>query len=191
MNDLFNRKDILTIATADKAVIGTKGYFGDNLSNLIEKVRQGNVETLTDVIPDVTYCFESNNDLHYVFFLPADKVKEKVKEPVYRPIKTIDELFNFLMTNFNKDNVYDSNGNKIKVDTNKKAEYLLGRKITLKGFNNQTKVTLIQDIVFSSDDPDGNIIYLNYLSLEYLFKNFEIKKGGKFVPFGILEKWRK
>ena len=182
MTELFDIKDLLTVATADQAEINTKGYFGDNLSNLIEKVRQGNVETLTDVIPDVTYCFESNNDLHYVFFLPADK---KVKEPVYRPIKTIDELFNFLMTNFNKDNVYDSNGNKIKVDTNKKAEYLLGRKITLKGFNNQTKVTLIQDIVFSSDDPDGNIIYLNYLSLEYLFKNFEIKKGGKFVPFGV------
>ena len=96
IDKLFDSKDILTVATADQAVVGTKGYFGDNLVNLIADVRQGKVETLTDVTPDVTYCFESNNDLHYIFFLPADRVKNKVK--VYRPIKTIDELYNFLVS---------------------------------------------------------------------------------------------
>lgn len=97
MTDLFDTKDLLTVATVEQAEVGTKGYFGDNLSNLIERVRQGKVETLTDVIPDVTYCFESNNDLHYVFFLPSGKVKEKVKEPVYRPFYNLDELFDFFL----------------------------------------------------------------------------------------------
>lgn len=99
MTDLFNTKDLLTVATVEQAEINTKGYFGDNLSDLIEKVRLGKVETLTDVMPNDAYCFECNynDDSYYIFFLPEDKVKKKVKEPVYRPIKTIDELFNFLI----------------------------------------------------------------------------------------------
>ena len=41
MTELFDVKDLLTVATADQAEINTKGYFGDNLSTLIEKVREG------------------------------------------------------------------------------------------------------------------------------------------------------
>ena len=63
MTNLFDTKDLLTIATADQAVIGTKGFFGDNLSTLIEKVKLGRVEILADVIPDVTYCFQSTSCL--------------------------------------------------------------------------------------------------------------------------------
>ena len=176
MNDLFNRKDILTIATADKAVIGTRGYFGDNLSNLIEKVRQGKVETLTDVMPDEAYCFERNNndDSYYIFFLPEDKVKKKVKEPVYRPIKTIDELFNFLIPAFDADtyNTYK------KVDVTLLKTYELKDKLTgnicFKRFSQ----------IYISD----KYIRLDGCNLEFLFKMYEIKKDGKFVPFGILEK---
>ena len=76
MTELFDVKDLLTVATADQAEINTKGYFGDNLSTLIEKVKLGRVEILADVIPDVTYCFQSNNALHHAFFLPADRVTD-------------------------------------------------------------------------------------------------------------------
>lgn len=183
MTELFDVKDLLTVATANQAEINTKGYFGDNLSNLIEKVRQGKVEILADIIPDVTYCFKSNSDLHYVFFLPADKVKKK--EPTYRAFKNIDELFDFFYPDFNKDNVYDSNGNKIKVDTNKKAEYLLGRKITLKyKYDDNIKAIVIQEVEFNRDS--GNV-FLNRMSLVYLFNNFDIEKDSQWVPFGIKE----
>ena len=171
MTNLFDTKDILTVATADQAVVGTKGFFGDNLVHLNTDVRQGKVETLTDVTPDVTYCFESNNDLHYVFFLPSGKVKEK--EPVYRPIKTIDELFNFLIPDFDADTY----------DTYEKAELTLRRMYELKD-------KLTGNICyrrFSQIYLSDNYIRLDEYNLEHLFKTYEIKKDGEFVPFGIKE----
>ena len=174
MTDLFDTKDLLTVATADQAVVGTKGFFGDNLVNLIADVRQGKVETLTDVTPDVTYCFESNNDLHYVFFLPSGKVKEKVKEPVYRPIKTIDELYNFLVSSV----VVDDYNN-----TLDKVGVIFSSVFELKGKNSG----YIYFRKFSRIYSSNNAIVLDDCSLVYYFNNYEIKKDGEFVPFGIKE----
>lgn len=175
MTNLFDTKDLLTVATVDQAEVGTKGYFGDNLSNLIEKVRQSKVETLTDVIPDVTYCFESNNDLHYVFFLPADRVKNKVKEPVYRPIKNVDELFNFLVSSV----VVDDYNN-----TLDKVGVIFSSVFELKGKN--SGYTYFRK--FSRIYSTNNAIVLDDCSLDYYFQNYEIRKDGEFVPFGIKEK---
>lgn len=171
MTDLFDTKDLLTVATVDQAEINTKGYFGDNLSNLIEKVRQGRVEILIDVIPDVTYCFQSNNNLHHAFFLPADKVKNK--EPTYRPFNCLDDLFNFLMPDFN---AYTYN-------TYEKAELIICRMYELKD-------KLTGNICyrrFSQIYLSDNYIRLDEYNLEHLFKTYEIKKDGEFVPFGIKE----
>ena len=173
MDKLFDSKDILTVATADQAVVGTNGYFGDNLSDLIEKVRQGKVETLTDVTPDVTYCFESNNDLNYVFFLPADRVKNEVKEPVYRPIKTIDELYNFLVSSVVVDDDYNNTLDKVGV--------IFSSVFELKSKNSG----YIYFRKFSRIYSTNNSIVLDDYTLEYYFNNFEIKKDGEFVPFGI------
>lgn len=172
MTNLFDTKDLLTIATADQAVIGTKGFFGDNLSTLIEKVKLGRVEILADVIPDVTYCFQSNNALHHAFFLPADRVKNKVK--VYRPIKTIDELYNFLVSVV----VVDDYNN-----TLDKVGVIFSSVFELKGKNSG----YIYFRKFSRIYSSNNAIVLDDCSLEYYFQNFEIKKDGEFVPFGIKE----
>ena len=173
--DTFDTKDLLTVATVEQAKVGTKGYFGDNLSNLIEKVRQGKVETLTDVMPNEAYCFGINSDSYYIFFLPADKVKEKVKEPVYRPIKTIDELFNFLIPDFDAD-TYTYN-------TYEKADVTLLKVYELKG-------KLTGNICyrrFSQIYISDNYIRLDEYNSELLFKMYEIKKDGEWVPFGIKE----
>ena len=169
--DTFDTKDLLTVATVEQAKVGTKGYFGDNLSNLIERVRQGKVETLTDVMPNEAYCFGVDEDSYYIFFLPEKKVKKKVKEPVYRPIRTIDELFNFLLPDFD-------------ADTYEKAELILCGMYELKD-------KLTGNICykrFSQIYLSDNYIRLDGCNLEHLFKMYEIKKDGEFVPFGILEK---
>lgn len=171
MTELFDVKDLLTVATADQAEINTKGYFGDNLSTLIEKVKLGRVEILADVIPDVTYCFKSNNELHHSFFLPADRVKNK--EPVYRPIKTIDELFNFLIPNLDDDTY----------DTYEKAELILLRMYELKSKQTGNMCYRRFSQIYLSD----NYIRLDEYNLEHLFKNYEIKINDEFVPFGIKE----
>lgn len=182
MTDLFNTKDLLTVATVDQAEINTKGYFGDNLSNLIEKVRQGKVETLTDVMPNEAYCFGVNEDSYYIFFLPEDKVKEKVKEPVYRPFNCLDELFNFFFPEYIKDNFCDQT---------EKASFFLGKTLVLKDrYHNHIKVMTIKEVDFfnnCSGDGGGDNIELNCFTLLYLFNNFEIKKDGEFVPFGVKE----
>ena len=171
MDKLFDSKDILTVATADQAVVGTKGYFGDNLVNLIADVRQGKVETLTDVTPDVTYCFQSNNALHHAFFLPADRV-----EKPYRALESIDELFDFFYSS-GSDGVYKQT---------KKAKILVGRKIVLKDkILKRIRVMVIQSVEFSEDSDDNSNVYLNCFSLNELFNTYEIQIKGEWVPFGI------
>lgn len=184
MTDLFNTKDLLTVATVDQAEINTKGYFGDNLSNLIEKVRQGKVETLTDVMPNEAYCFGVNEDSYYIFFLPEDKVKEK--EPTYRPFNCLDELFNFFFPEIIKDNFCDQIDNEI--IRYKKAELLLGKKITLREKQGAyTNVVIIQSVDFYGDSDAGEDIRINNNPLNFMFEAYKILIDGEFVPFGVKE----
>ena len=173
MNDLFNRKDILTIATADQAEINTKGYFGDSVLDLIKKIDRNDVRELISVNIDETYCFENSSGLDYLFFLPADRIENKVKEPVYRPIKTIDELYNFLVSSVVVDDY----------NTLDKVEDIFSLVFELKG--KDSGYTYFRK--FSRIYSTNNAIVLDDGSLEYYFQNYEIKKDGKFVPFGILE----
>ena len=171
MTELFDVKDLLTVATADQAEINTKGYFGDNLSTLIEKVKLGRVEILADVIPDVTYCFQSNNALHHAFFLPVNKV-----EKPYRALESLDELFDFFYP-CGSDGVYKQT---------EKAEILVGRKIVLKDkILKRIRVMVIQSVEFSEDSDDNSNVYLNCFSLNELFNTYEIQIKGEWVPFGI------
>lgn len=168
MDKLFDSKDILTVATADQAVVGTNGYFCDGLQSLAIKIRQSDIGTLASVNANETYCFKSNNGASYMFFLPADRVKNK--EPVYRPIKTIDELFSFLVPSI----------------ANGKGSY-----------STRDKVGIILCTVFELKDKQSGCIYYkkftcirvagDNINLEYYFNNFEIKKDDKWVTFGIKE----
>lgn len=174
MTKLFDVKDLLTIATADQAVVGTNGYFCDGLHSLAIKIKQSDIGTLASINANETYCFKSNNGASYMFFLPKDKVKEKVKEPVYRPIKTIDELFSFLLPSISEDkyNTLD------KVGIISRTVFELKDKLS--GYTYYKKFTCIR-----VSDYD---IKLDACTLEFYFNTFEIKKDGEFVPFGIKEK---
>lgn len=181
MTELFDVKDLLTVATADQAEINTKGYFGDNLSTLIEKVKLGRVEILADILPDVTYCFQSNNNLHHAFFLPIDKV-----EKPYRALESFEELFDFLMPNCDTRFVYGVDGKKIDFNQYEQAKVLIGTKILLKDkITKRIRVMVIQSVEFSSDSSDSSNVYLNCFSLNELFGQFEIQINNEWVPFGI------
>lgn len=77
---VFNKKDVLSCVTAELAVVGTDGYFGDTLHDLIDAVNRNDIRTLIEV-DDTTYCFECGGflKLNYAFFLPADDVKDEEK----------------------------------------------------------------------------------------------------------------
>lgn len=80
--ELFNKEDILTIATSDQAVPETKGYFGNSVNDLIISIKNNIVRTLLE-FDDTTYCFKCSGDMYFSFFLPIDKVKK----PTFRALK--------------------------------------------------------------------------------------------------------
>ena len=47
---LFNKEDILTIITADKAKIGDKGYFGNCIYELEEAIKGKKIDLIDDSI---------------------------------------------------------------------------------------------------------------------------------------------
>ena len=169
MDKLFDSKDILTVATADQAVVGTKGYFCDGLQSLAIKIRQSDVGTLASVNANETYCFKNYNGVSYMFFLPAGKVNNK--EPVYRPIKTIDELFSFLVPSFTADNY----------NTFDKVDIISSILFELKGKNSG----YIYYKKFTSIRVTDDGIVLDAFTLDHYFENYEIKVNDEFVPFGI------
>ena len=170
MTDLFNKEDVLTILTTDKAKIGDKGYFGNSLTRLAIEVKRGEVHILAKIYEDYTpYPFKGDHHVNcFALFLPVDKVKE----PVYRPIKTIDELFNFLVPGLDTD-----------CDILEKVKLILSRIYELKGKQTGNICYRRFSQIYISD----NYIRLDEYNLEHLVKIYEIKKDGEFVPFGIKE----
>ena len=172
MSALFNKKDVLTGITADKAVVGMKGFFGDSLYVLNDKIKRNDVRTLTDINVNCAYCFEVENNQYRAFFLPADKVKRK--EITYRPLRSINELFDFMLPDYAGADY----------TTDEKVEKLLGQRYTIK---NKIDGTLKQNIVSFLDTPADGTLLLDFVDLDFLFENYEFKRGDKFVPFGVKE----
>lgn len=171
MTKLFNKEDILTSLTVDKAKIGDKGYFGDTLKDIETSVECGEVYPLVwiDRKNLSVYSFKNNFfEDHFALFLPADKVK---KEPTYRPIKTIDELYNFLVSSVVVDDY----------NTLDKVVDIFSLVFELKGKDSG----YIYFRKFSRIYSTNNAIVLDDCSLDYYFQNYEIKKDDEFVPFGI------
>ena len=172
MTKLFDNKDLLTIATAEQAVIGAKGYFGDNLSTLIDKIRQGKVETLLDVISNVTYCFRSNSELHYTFFLPADKVNKPAKKKAYREIRDIDDLLNLLQPFVLSD-----------VTEKQKIDAVLGKRIEIMHVTqNHSCHVIIQSIGYNEVLRKMTVNNIDTLTL---WNYYKIKLEGKWRPFAV------
>lgn len=172
MIKLFDNKDVLTGVTAEQAVVGTKGFFGDTRQELIDAVLQRDVRTLSYIDKFDAYCFENEYEQRYTLFLPLDKLPlDNFREPAYRPLRTFDEVFNFLIPDCDED------------DTDRKADWLLCRIF-------QLKHKLTGDIYYKTFNRiclSDNDIKLDECDLDHFFENYEIKRNGKFVPFGIKE----
>ena len=191
MSALFNKKDVLTGITVDQAVKGDKGYFGGSLRTITYNVEQDNVHRLCNINEDETSCFTDEEGLDYLFFLPADKVKKSYRPKVkklYRPIANLEELLEFLVPDLDANAVCDSAGNDDEIIRYKKAELLLGKKITIREKEGAyTNVLIIDRVDFYGDSDTGNAIYINGSSLDFLFEGYKILIDGKFVPFGVKE----
>ena len=185
MTDLFNTSDILTTITAIQAKIKSTGYFGDTLSDLVTAISEHKIKTLTDIDQSKAFCFGTNDNHQYILFLPIDKVK---KTHSYRPIANIDELLELLVPDLDVSDVCDSTGNDDEIIRYKKAELLLGKKITIREKQGtHTSVVIIQSVDFYGDSDSGADIYINNNPLNFMFDAYKILIDGEFVPFGVKE----
>lgn len=180
MNDLFNfnKEDILTGVTVDKAVLGTKGFFGNSIDDLVSKIKRNAITTLSNISRVDGYCFMNEFERHYTLFLPLDKVNK----PSCRQLNNIDELFDFLMQDFDTNDICDQAKNKAEIDRYEKAKILIGKKITLRSKEDGLICVMqIQDVCFLNELKT----FLNGKSLENLFEDYEFRRGDTFVPFGV------
>lgn len=172
MTELFDKNDVITLLTREHVKVGDKGYFGDNLARLATDVEHGEVHVLAKIYDEDFTLYPFKGDHHancFALFLPADKVKKQL----YRPIKNIDELFNFLVPGF----VTDDYNTVDKIGIISCTLYELKGKQT--GYTHYRK--------FSRICLTDNSILLDECDLGHFFKNYEIKRDGEFVPFGIKE----
>lgn len=73
---VFNPDKILTCVTADKARVGMKGYFGDDLAGIKRNFENNNLYELLGIYDEsCTYRFE-NKYIEYALFYPIDEEEE-------------------------------------------------------------------------------------------------------------------
>lgn len=161
----FDRNDVFSILNAKDArqYLGKMGYFACTLRVLQSQVEQNNLLSLDDVNLRIDFPFITNSGgcyESYLFFLPADKVRE-VKEMEYRPFKNQDEIRKY----FNRATT-------------------LGCPLHLEHKRTAEKFTLMVTGFF-----DNGLVLPLYgaLTWEQLFDMFILYRDGKQQPFGVLE----
>lgn len=73
---VFNPDKILTCVTADKARVGMKGYFGDDLAGIKSKFEKNIIYELSGVYNENYPCRFINKRNEYALFYPIDEVEE-------------------------------------------------------------------------------------------------------------------
>ncbi len=174
----FDVKDVKSWANRhDVKTLSVTGFFGNSLSEIddeIERYNKGEEDRLHElyqISDNGCYCFGyalyfddtgafagTNN---FAFFLPVDKVKADKPEKKYRPLKSIDEMDRF----FNHSVMSAKNF------------------ITYR-----SKVTgeIYIELLFAVCRDKNNVLSsINNIPVQDLFDNYEIRKNGKWIPFGV------
>ena len=167
----FDIKDVKSWYNRHDVKVGDKGYVAYSISEFrelnIDDAKCGKVIYIDD---DSNLCFKSDLDpfTHYAFFLPLKVVKIDKPKEKYRPFKTISEL----ECDLNKDN--------------RSAHQFLsvGNDIFIRNKNNNQLTHLIITRI-DRDAETNEILFVNNMSPIYLFNNYEIRVGAKWLPFGV------
>jgi hypothetical protein len=74
----FDPDKILTCVTADKAKVGMKGYFGDNIASLRTKLEKGGqISELIEILDEKNWCrFRYSKGIVYALFYPINEEEE-------------------------------------------------------------------------------------------------------------------
>lgn len=157
----FNVKDVKSWANRHDVKNNDKGYFAKSISQL-QNDKHVELTTVYSINDDMGTCFIPKGwGTGFDFFLPVDAVKEDKPEKKYRPLKSIDEM----------DCLFDCS--------------VMSAKNFLT-YRNKTSGKIYIELLFSvCRDKDDILISINNISVQNLFKYFEIRKNGEWLPFGI------
>lgn len=153
----FDIKDVKSWANRHDVKVGDEGYFADEIEELKTENR---TRRIAEILDDHAFCFCTPTN-RYSFFLPLNAVKKDKPEKKYRPLKSIEEMgrfFNHSVMNANNFITYRS-------------------KITGE---------IYIELLFSvCRDKDDILLSINNIPVQNLFKYFEIRKNGEWLPFGV------
>lgn len=161
----FDIKDVKSWYNRHDVKVGDKGYVAYSISEFrelnIDDAKCGKVIYIDD---DSNLCFKSDLDpfTHYAFFLPLKAVKvDKPKEKTYRPLKSIDEM----------DCLFDCS--------------VMSAKNFLT-YRNKVSGKIYIELLFAvCRDKNDVLRSINNIPVQDLFDNFEIRKNGEWLPFGV------
>lgn len=157
----FDVKDVKSWASRHDVKTGDEGYLSDDISSL-RNAKDAKTSKLDRIYDNKGDCFSAIDVFGtYTFFLPLDAVKKDKPEKKYRPLQSIDEmdcLFNHSVMNANSFITYRS-------------------KITGE---------IYIELLFTVCRDKNNVLSsINNIPVQDLFDNFEIRKNGKWLPFGV------
>lgn len=164
-----NRHDVRTLSVT--------GFFGNSLLEIDNEIRRYNkgekdhLHELYQISDNGCYCFgyalyfadtgAFSGTNNFAFFLPLDAVKKDKPEKKYRPLKSIDEM----------DCLFDCS--------------VMSAKNFLT-YRNKVSGEIYIELLFAvCRDKNDVLISINNIPVQDLFDNFEIRKNGEWVPFGV------
>lgn len=163
----FDVKDVKSWVNRYEVKVGDKGYVSSNLYSLQDDLKNNValIREISRICYDDVECFSCKafgTIRSYGFFLPLDAVKaDEPKEKKYRPLKSIDEM----------DCLFDCS--------------VMSAKNFITYRSKVTGEIYIELLFAVSRDKNDVLISINNIPVQDLFNNFEIRKNGEWLPFGI------
>lgn len=171
----FDKKDLITWFNRDQAEVGKEYYFASCLSDIQNRVNDGECKFKLHSIDEnrVDQPFECDDRTCFCWacILPVDKVIEKEPKKKFRPLKNIKEFYKLVFYTEGKseeDCVYELI-----------SDCILHLKS--KRFGDEY-FTAIRGIC---KNEDFQILIDSSFTFEELFEEFEIELDGEWKPFGI------
>lgn len=177
MKKVFYKNDVFDVSSCENVHINCKGYFFDKIPKDLVIPKSKDVLFVRvinslkgDCFGTITPLWANDKVRYYPYFVPASLVFER---PEPRPFKTFKECFKTI-DNLSDDDIDVCGELGIRFDYRVKGQH-------------EMRTALVTSLRTQVTNEGKKIRYLNDLSFEHWFENYELLINGNWVPFGIEE----
>ena len=178
MKKVFCKNDVFDVSSCENVHINCEGYFFNKIPKDLVIPKSKDAFFLKVIDSLTKNCFgyvplwgSGDKAVFYPYFVPASLVFER---PEPRPFKTFKECFKTI------DNLLDDEDIDVCGELGIRFDY------RVKG-QHEMRTTLVTSLRTQVTNEGKKIRYLNDLSFEHWFENYELLINGNWVPFGIEE----